>query len=145
MLPKRKLIKKAHRRPEETEENVSLQTGSILESLHSRDPNSTEEALVYISSMCSVKDITELVPLMAEMVSILIRGPTSSIYQCLYALSNLIDLEPSIVPQLFQLGISKALTHLNSNDNQLLRPILTLMTSLHGRLPKEFQYLESGV
>lgn len=92
MLPKRKLIKKRHRRPEEPEQNVNMETASIVEILHSGDPNATEEALVYISSMCSVKDLAEILPLLAEMVAILIRGPTSSIYQCLYALSNLIDL-----------------------------------------------------
>lgn len=67
------------------------------------------------------------------------------VYQCLYALGNLIELEPRLVPRLFQFGIAKALTQLNSGDAQLLKPILSMMSALHGVIPEEFSYLESGV
>lgn len=145
MLPKRKFIKKTHRRPEEPQNNNNPEPGSLLEKLRSSDPHQTEEALAYISSMCTFNETPEIVPLLAEMVAILIRGPVASTYQCLYALANIIEVEPSIVIKLFQLGLEKALTQLNSNDPQLLRPILSLMGSLHGLMPKEFQYLERGV
>ena len=79
------------------------------------------------------------------MLAILHRGPTAVIYQCLYALSNLVDLEPAIVPKLCQIGLAKALVQLNSGDMQLLKPILSLMIALHGRLPVELEVLEKGV
>jgi len=75
------------------------------------------------------------------LLAILHRGPTAVIYQGLYALANLVDLEPAIVPKLCQLGLAKALVQLNSGDMQLLKPILTLMTALHGRLPSELEVL----
>jgi hypothetical protein len=145
MLPKRKFIKKQHRRQEEEEAMDAAPPTSLLERLHSSDPNHIEEALAYISSMCLVEDTPGMVPLIAELVSILHKGPTANVYQCLFALANLIDIEPRLVPGLFQLGLSKALTQLNSADTQLLRPILALMTSLHGNLPEEFRFLEGAV
>ena len=69
------------------------------------------------------------------------KGSTSIVYQCLYALANLIDIESRLVPKLFQFGLAKSLTQLNSGDAQLLKPILTLMTSLRGYIPEEFLYL----
>ena len=49
------------------------------------------------------------------------------------------------MPKLCQLGLAKALVQLNSSDMQLLKPILALMTALHGRLPPELEVLEKGV
>ena len=57
-------------------------------------------------------------------------------YQCLYGLANLVELDQSIVPRLFQIGLHTALLRLDSNDKDLLRPILGLMGTLHGLLPE---------
>lgn len=135
MLPKRKFIKKRHRKPEQETDLPVTQPTTLLERLHSGEPTLIEEALAYISSLCVLADTPELLPLLAELVAILHKGPTAAVYQCLYALANLIELDGAIVPQLLQLGLAKALVQLNSGDLQLLKPILTLMTELHGLLP----------
>lgn len=134
MLPKRKFIRKLHRRPEEEPSNNS-QPGTLLERLRSTDSSLVEEALAYINSMCSLPDNSEQLPILAELVTLLRRSGTAGIYQSLYALANLVDIEPTIVPKLFQLGLAEALRLLNSGDAQLLKPILSLMTSLHGLIP----------
>ena len=51
-----------------------------------------EEALAYISSMCRVSEDNDTVALLQEMVAVLVRGPDSAAYSCLYALANMVDL-----------------------------------------------------
>jgi hypothetical protein len=85
--------------------------------------------------MCEFTDDGESIPLLAELIAILQRSHNALIYQSLYALANLIEVEPNIVPRLFQFGLDKALLALNSNDKDLLKPILVLMTTLYSYVP----------
>lgn len=91
MLPKRKFIKKRHRRTEEANENNNFQPTSIIEKLRSVDSNLVEEALAFVASMCVLPPSPEDIVLVVEMFSILQKGPNSTIYSCLYALANLIE------------------------------------------------------
>ena len=91
--------------------------------------------------MCALPQSPEDLVLIAELISILHKGSSSSVYGCLYGLANLVEIEPKVVPKLFELGLDKALIQLNSNDKDLLRPIIELMTLLHSYLPEQFKYL----
>jgi hypothetical protein len=90
MIPKRKLIKKRHRKPESTEEVAQVPPTNILDKIRSGDTNQIEEALAFVSSMCTFEDTADEIALLAELVTLLKRGPNSVIYLALYGLANLI-------------------------------------------------------
>ena len=94
--------------------------------------------------MCFLQDSAQSLGLLAELIGILQKGSQSMVYQCLYAVANLVEVNGNIVVQLFQLGLATTLAGLNSNDMQLLKPILALMTAIHGLIPEQFLYLEQG-
>jgi hypothetical protein len=53
MLPKRKIIKKQYVRPEYAANDKETAPASLLEKLKSIDTHHREEALAYVSSICS--------------------------------------------------------------------------------------------
>lgn len=85
------------------------------------------------------------IAILTEMISILYQGNNGLVYQCLYALGNLCDIEPQTVARLFQLGLDKALLQLKSADKDLLKPIMVLMIALHDQIPEQYKFLEKGV
>jgi len=79
--------------------------------------------------------------ILTEMINILYQGNNALIYQCLFALGNLCEIDSELAPRLFQLGLAKALVQLKSTDQDLLKPIMVLMIALHDNIPEEFKYL----
>jgi len=97
--------------------------------------------LTYIASLCSFNINHTEVAILAEMIGILYQGNNALIYQCLFALANLCEIEAKVTSRLFELGLDKALIKLNSADKDLLKPIMVLMIALHDSLPQQYQYL----
>jgi hypothetical protein len=145
MLPKRKIIRKQYVRPENSSEGQQSAPASLLDRLKALDTHHREEALAYVSSMCCFADGPSETAILAELVLILYQGCNSLVHQCLFALANLCEVSEWVTPRLFQLGLDKALLQLNSNDKDLLKPIMLLMIAVSRNIPAEHRFLIEGV
>lgn len=145
MLPKRKIIRKQYVRPNASTEGEETAPTSLFDKLKSTDTQIKEEALAYISSMCTFGEGTNEVALLAELVVILYQESTALVHQCLFAIANLCEIAEWVTGRAFQMGLDKALLQLNSNDKNLLRPIMVLMTAVYKNIPSQFKYLVEGV
>lgn len=123
------------------QEESETQPRTLLERLRSVDSNIREQALTHIASMCAFSGTQMETAILAEMITVLYQGNNSLVYQCLFALANLCEIEETVIPKLFQMGLDKALVQLNSADKDLLRPIMVLMIALHDSLPEQYRYL----
>jgi hypothetical protein len=141
MLPKRKLIRKQYVRPENANEGQESAPTALFDKLKSVDTAIREEALAYISSLCTFADGTNEIAILAELISVLYQGGTSLVHQCLFAIANLCEISTWVTPLLFKMGLDKALIQLNSNDKNLLKPIMLLMTAISRNIPTEHRYL----
>lgn len=92
MLPKRKIIKKQYVRPDNTADNKETAPASLLEKLKSIDTHHREEALAYVSSICSFAEGPQELVILTELILILYQGCTSLVHQCLFGLANLCEL-----------------------------------------------------
>lgn len=79
------------------------------------------------------------------MVNVLYQTNNTIVYEALFALANLCEIENGMIVMLFENGLDKALVQLSSTDKELLKPILMFFITVADNLPLQYRYLLKGV